>query len=182
MRTFIAVEIPKDIQKKIGGYVSSINGNFRHVRWVSPQNLHFTIKFLGEVKSSNLDELKDCVAKTASETCQFWLNLNNTGFFPSKKNPRVIWIGADSGADNMLMMFQSLENHLEKVGFDREVRAFSPHLTIGRVRKDKKIAAPESLPEFGQESFLVSSLALIKSTLTPNGPVYEIIHKSDLEQ
>ena len=182
MRTFIAVEIPKDIQKKIGDYVSSINGNFRFVRWVAPHNLHFTIKFLGEVNNSSLDDLKDCVAKTASENNPFWLNLNNTGFFPSQRKPRVIWVGADSGADNLLMVFQSLENHLEKIGFDREVRAFSPHMTIGRVRKDKKISAPESLPEFEQESFLVSSLALIKSTLTPKGPVYETIHKSDLEQ
>jgi 2'-5' RNA ligase len=182
MRTFIAVEIPGDIQEKVGTYIDAVSGMFRHVKWVAPHNLHFTIKFLGEVQESKLDDLKECVAVTASEFNPISLGLNGVGFFPSAKRPRVIWIGADGGTDYLLEMFQLLENCLEKVGFDREARMFSPHLTIGRSRKDKKIITPSTLPEFEPVRFEVNTIALMKSTLTPDGPIYERTFERELSK
>ncbi|MCE5251220.1 RNA 2',3'-cyclic phosphodiesterase [bacterium] len=173
MRTFVAVEIPGDIQEKIGAYIDSIRGTFRHVKWVVPQNIHFTIKFLGEVHEPKLKNLRDCIAATASEFGPFEVGLNGIGYFPSEKRPRVVWIGADGGTDYLLEVFQTLENCLERVGFDREERTFSPHLTIGRAKKDKKVVTPDNLPEFEPVRFEVSTLALMKSTLTPDGPIYE---------
>lgn len=186
MRTFIAVEIPKDIQKAIGDYVDSIMGSFKDIKWVSPGNLHLTIKFLGEVKESDLKNLNDCVEKAASDFSPFIMALSNIGFFPSSKNTKVIWIGADGGADNLLDLFQELENFLENLGFDREARAFSPHLTIGRVKKKKKHnypvnINPEELPEFEPVKFYVKSIAIIKSTLTPQGPIYEKLYEGKLK-
>ncbi len=173
MRTFIAVEIPKDVQEGIGDYIHSVSGSIRDVKWVIPYNLHFTIKFLGEVDTGQVPVLQECIAAAASEIDPFRISLNGLGFFPSLNKPRVLWIGTDGGADNLLEMFQILENHLERVGIDRETRPFSPHLTIGRARKDKKITLPSDIPEFGPLHFNANSLALIKSTLTPKGPIYE---------
>lgn len=186
MRTFIAVEIPKDIQESIGDYIDSIQGSFKDVKWVSPENLHLTIKFLGEVKESDLKNLSDCVEKAASDFSPFSIGFSNIGFFPSSKNPKVIWIGADGGADNLLDLFQELENFLENLGFDREARTFSSHLTIGRVKKQKKhkynrSINPEELPVFESVKFYVKSIAIIKSTLTPQGPIYEKLYEGKLK-
>ena len=85
----------------------------------------------------------------------------------------MIWIGTDGGADILLELFQDLESRLEKAGFDRESKPFSPHLTIGRVRRNQKITVDGLLPNFEPCMFEVGGLAIMQSTLTPDGPVYE---------
>ncbi len=182
MRTFIAVEMPNDVKKVIGNYIDSIQGSFKGVKWILPQNLHLTIKFLGDVKESDLKNLSDCVAKVSSDFNPFIMGLSDIGFFPSRNNLRVIWIGADGGADNLLDLFHELEHCLEKLGFDREARTFSPHLTVGRVKRHKKINMPENMPEFKTIDFEVKSIAVIKSTLTPQGPIYEKLFKGEFRQ
>lgn len=182
MRTFIAVEIPDDVKKIIGNYIDSIRGSFKSIKWVSPENLHLTIKFLGEVKEYDLQSLSDCVAKVSSDFSPFTMGFLSVGFFPSRNNMRVIWIGADGGADNLLGLFHELEDYLEKLGFDRETRAFSPHLTIGRAKRHFRVKMPENLPDFNAVNFDVKSIAIIKSTLTPQGPVYEKLFESELKQ
>ena len=180
MRIFIAVEMTEDVRQTVGQYIDSIKDNFNNVKWVAPENLHLTFKFLGEVKKPDIYKIMECIEMTASEFTPFSMGLNGLGFFPSENNPRVVWIGADGGADHLLEVFHTLENCLEKVGFDREARTFSPHLTIGRVRKDKKTVIPEGLPEFEPVRFEINSLTLMKSTLTPQGPIYESTFKSKL--
>jgi len=182
MRTFIAVDIPEDVKNAVGQYINDIKSEFKgDVKWVSPDNLHFTIKFLGEVKKSAVDVLKECMSRTAGDFDKFYINLSDIGFFPSDYKPRIIWLGAHDGADNMLDIFQDLETCLEEHGFDREAKTFSPHLTIGRVKKHKKIIVPERIDEFEPVNFLADGLSLIKSTLTPDGPVYEVLFKSDFD-
>ncbi|MBN1293228.1 MAG: RNA 2',3'-cyclic phosphodiesterase [Candidatus Latescibacteria bacterium] len=180
MRTFIAIEMPEEIRQKVGDYIDSISGMVDNIKWVAPENLHFTIKFIGEVNKSDLRELMGCIETTASEFTPFSMGLYGLGFFPSEIKPRVVWIGADGGADHLLEVFQTLENCLEKVGYDRDSRTFSPHLTIGRAKKDKNVVVPEGLPEFEPVRFEISSIALIKSTLTPQGPIYEKTFESKL--
>jgi len=182
MRTFIAVEIPNNIQQTIGEYVASIKGLFEGVKWILPENLHLTIKFLGEVSESELENLIDCIEKTAADFSPFVMGLSHTGFFPSQKKPKVVWIGADDGADKLLDLYQELEDCLENAGYDRETRMFSPHLTIGRAKRYKRIRVPETLPEFGAVTFDVKNIAIIKSTLTPHGPIYEKLFEGGLKQ
>ena len=182
MRTFISVELPKDIQNAIGDYVDNIRGLLNNVKWVSPHNLHLTIKFLGEVKETELESLSECVEKTASYFSPFVMGFSDIGFFPSRKNPKVIWIGADGGEHNLLDLFQELEHNLEDLGYDREARMFSPHLTIGRVKRYNKIVIPENLPDFKPVKFQVKSIAFIRSTLTPQGPIYEKLFEGELKK
>ena len=173
MRTFIAVDMPVEVKAAIGRYIESLRGTLTNVKWVAPENLHLTVKFLGEVKESVVRDIRNCVSKTASGFSPFMMGLSHMGFFPSSDQPRVIWISSDGGEDQLLDLFQHLENCLEDLGIDRESRTFSPHLTIGRVKRDRHIVVPDNTPEFEHVSFKVNSLALIRSTLTPEGPVYE---------
>ncbi len=166
-------EIPENVQKLVGGYIETLDGQFKHIKWVESHNLHFTIKFLGEVDASQLEKLRNCIDATATEVGPFRLHMNGVGFFPTEAKPRVIWIGSDGGASNLLELFQRLENHLEEAGFDREVRPFSPHLTIGRAKKEYTVKVPPRVSDFEGTEFMVGNIALIKSTLTPNGPIYE---------
>ena len=187
MRTFIAVEIPAEIKNKIGRYVDSLRDSSQNVKWVSTENLHLTIKFLGDINEEDVDSLIECMNPVFSDFSSFDLLLEHAGFFPSKNNPRVIWIGSDGGADNLLDIFQELEHCLEVFGIDRDERMFSPHLTIGRVkRNNNKHGAVTTftgdIPEFEPATFRVNSIALIKSTLTPKGPIYEKLYEGKLKE
>jgi RNA 2',3'-cyclic 3'-phosphodiesterase len=181
MRTFIAVEIPNEIQEIVGKYISEISGIFSEVKWVAPQNLHFTIKFLGEVRNSDFKHVKDCVEEVANEFSPFSMGVSGIGFFPAQQHPKVVWLGADGGEDSLLDLYQDMERRLEEVGFDRESKTFSPHLTIGRVKKFKHIAVPDLFPDFDPVTFEVRRISVMKSTLTPDGPIYEKLYESELK-
>jgi RNA 2',3'-cyclic 3'-phosphodiesterase len=173
MRTFIAVELPDDIRERIGTYIEAIEAGISGVKWVAPENLHLTIKFLGEIEPADVERLSHCVEQVAKECRSFTMGLSGIGFFPTEKHPKVIWIGADGGEDALLDLYQEMERCLEDIGYDREAKTFSPHLTIGRVKRDKKITIPGNLTDFEQVSFRVETIAIMKSTLTPEGPIYE---------
>lgn len=173
MRTFVAVEIPEDIRRTVGEYANGLRGMIPHVKWVSPENMHLTMKFLGEVDEKRIPEIEEFSALALKGFSPFTVEFSNLGFFPNARNPRVFWIGAAGGADKLLELYQDLEESLEKIGFDREAKTFSPHLTIGRTKHQERIIVPASVPEFNEVSFEVSGISLIKSTLTPQGPVYE---------
>ncbi len=180
MRTFIAIEIPENIQYIVGEYIESVRELIPHVKWVKPENLHLTIKFLGEITESDLKRVNECITRTSAEYEPFVMGLSDIGFFPRREKPKVLWLGADGGEDILLGLFHDMEHCLEEIGFDRETRTFSPHLTIGRVRRYVETNVPEQLPEFKTTSFGVKSIAVIKSTLTPSGPIYEKIFESNL--
>ena len=184
MRTFIAVDVPDDVKMKVGDYLETLKETFdkRKVKWVLPENLHFTIKFLGEVKKSELENLIQCVSQTASRFDSFTLGLSGLGFFPSEHKPRVLWIGADGGADCLLEVYQDLESCLEAYGYDRDAKPFSPHLTVGRVRKHEKLIVPDRYDDFEPVYFQVEGLSIIKSNLTPQGPIYEKLFQSKFEK
>ena len=182
MRTFIAVELPDNIRRIIAEYSGSLRAQIPKVKWVAPENLHLTMKFLGEVPEGQLDSVKECVARTVEGFDPFIVELEHLGFFPNSHQPRVIWIGASGGADHLLELFQKLEDCLESTGFDRDAKTFSPHLTIGRVKRHAHIAIPPGIPEFDGETFEVNGLSVIMSTLTPQGPIYKTLLKTPLAQ
>jgi RNA 2',3'-cyclic 3'-phosphodiesterase len=182
MRTFIAVELNREARGTVNRYIDSLREYIKDVKWVAEENLHITIKFLGEIKENDLGKLKENVEKTAALFGPFVLTLADTGFFPGEKAARVVWIGADGGIDHLLELFQELENNLENIGFDREEKTFSPHLTIGRAKRDRKIIINENFPEFDSITIDVKSISIMKSTLTPDGPIYERIFKTDFKK
>ena len=120
MRSFIAVELPENVKEAIGNYIDSLGKLIDNVKWVAPGNLHLTIKFLGDVKESDVRNINDCILNVSSESSPFVIGLSHIDFFPSRKNPRVIWLRVDGGEDCLIDVFHDLENHLDDLGFDRE--------------------------------------------------------------
>ena len=178
MRLFVAVELPPGHRASLAGVCE--RGRRGGVRWVGPENVHLTLKFLGDVDEALLADLKAALAAVAAAAEPFPLSLKGGGCFPNARAPRVIWIGLAEGAEEASALAAAVERALEPLGFAAEKRPFRPHLTIGRV-KDVQAGAPtaankiEQLKEYGVPPATAEAIALIKSTLTPEGSIYQEI-------
>lgn len=172
MRAFIAVEVPEAIRRKITETIDTFRSN-QPVKWVETQNLHITLKFLGEVPDEKVERVIELVEQLKVDFKPFEVSLANFGCFPDKKNPRVLWVGVKSGAEELIKIEQRLESALAQEGFEIEKR-FHPHLTVGRTKARCEVAVVLGKP-FSSEPFTVKGLTLFKSTLTPQGPVYEAV-------
>lgn len=175
MRCFIAVPIPDGVKKSIFNYLNRIKGTQSGIRWVKEKNIHITLRFLGETKEDIIDEIEEII-KNASKGCaSFNIELVGTGYFPSARRAKVIWIGIEDGKEELLKIFEELECRIVNLGFKKE-RPFHPHLTIGRVKGPR----PLNLPDFEKHLFTAKEITLYKSTLTPSGPIYEPLIRSPL--
>lgn len=177
MRCFLCIEITDStIISKIVQFQEELKSVDAKIKFVEMENLHFTLKFLGEVDSPLIEEIYTKMKKAPFSA--FSLTLQNVGTFPGS-NPRVIWVGISEGREQLAELSSFLDNNLKDLGFKREKRKFSPHVTIGRVRYIRDRKALNSLLEhwhdklFGTTS--VSSFQLKKSILTAKGPIYSIL-------
>jgi len=179
MRTFIAVEMPKYIRKKIDDFIKEEVKRNLPIKWVKFENLHITLKFLGEIDEKKKSEITPAIKEIGKKYAPFRFSLEGLGCFPSPRKPRVLWIGVTEGSEKLCEITQELEEKLSQFGFKEEKR-FHPHLTIGRIKKFCKI--DEILAkDIKTESFSVTSITLFKSTLKPEGPIYEELQKFNLE-
>jgi 2'-5' RNA ligase len=182
MRTFIAIELSPEIEEYLRRLQERLKTSQADVKWVSPQNIHLTLKFLGEIDEKTLEQIKHILEDTACSSEQFTLRLSVIGAFPSIKSPRVIWIGIDKGDEEVKVIAKELEDKLSAIGLPKEDRAFSSHITLGRVRssgnRNNLVKSLESLKEKlleGNTELRVEKITLFKSTLTPKGPIYEAL-------
>ena len=180
IRTFIAVELPDDIKQEIGDFISQLRPQIRGVRWVEPLNLHLTMKFLGNVEEDSINKIVNGVSEVAQHHSHFIIQMENFGAFPGMKRPRVLWIGVKNGLNELSQLAASVENKMVKLGFELESRKFSPHLTVGRVRRGKRVYIPQDVPSFGPVEFDVTTVTVMKSTLTPEGPIYDPLRIANL--
>ncbi|MBN1383777.1 MAG: RNA 2',3'-cyclic phosphodiesterase [Elusimicrobia bacterium] len=181
MRLFIAVNINDENKNKIVQIQTGLKNDITDIKWVEKENLHLTLKFLGEVADGRLDALKKRIKETGSLTKDFEIDFCNLGVFPKETFSRILWIGIDKGQDGLKSLAQKLEDSLEAAGFKKEKRPFSAHLTIGRFKKPKPCKI-SGLP-YKEEKFseTVEKISLVKSTLTSKGPIYEVIEGFKLE-
>ncbi len=187
LRAFIALEIPVDIKKALDLETASLRQRTGSlVRWVSPENTHLTLKFLGDVQADRLDALSQVIQVVCNQQAPFEITTGSLGCFPNAGRPRVIWIGLDAPAD-LLQLRGRLADEMTGLGFPVDAHGFSAHLTIGRVREQvapgdlKKLVA--SLVEqkiSGSGSFSVRSVTLFKSELRPGGPLYTALFVAHL--
>jgi RNA 2',3'-cyclic 3'-phosphodiesterase len=174
VRSFIAIEIPKDVRDGIVGLQANLKSSAgSSVRWVANDNLHLTLIFLGEVEENFLNKVKEQLVSVVKTVKPFKANLNGLGAFPSQRSPRVIWIGFDKGKDESVDLQASAEKALVTIGYKPEERKFHPHLTIGRVKGVVKEPAKIFETSYASRIFPVKSIVLFKSTLRPQGPIYE---------
>ena len=180
MRAFIAIDLPEKIKSKIADIQRGLGRIDLSCKWVQPKNMHLTLKFLGEINPSGLEEIKDAISRCAACFKTFETGLQEFGFFPNEKRPRVFFIST-SCADTLKSMADNLEDKLEPLGFQKEGR-FKSHITLARIKQPKNIdCLLRELKNISLgETFAVGEIALYKSTLTPEGAIYEKIASSSL--
>ena len=178
MRLFIAALIPEDIRTLLTNYINFLKHNIDGVKWEKSEKLHVTLKFLGDVDESKVEEISNLLGKLAHGYSPFNMSILDFGGFPDLKHPRVLYIGLSSNSE--LSKFHSeLEQELSGFGFKEEDRRFIPHITVARVKK--RIHIKETLP-ITQSIFDITQIGLIKSELRPKGSVYTPVKLFKLEK
>jgi 2'-5' RNA ligase len=181
IRCFIAIEIPREIKTSIEEYLIQLRKMSPAIRWVNAANIHITLKFLGEIKQDLLNNVKSSL-KSITEVIQpFEIKMGGSGAFPNQKRPRVIWLGLKSQEYNKLLgIYEWIENKLVLLGFEKEQRRFTPHLTVGRIKFPQNLTDlfhyMEQYP-FPEKQFIVKEIVLMQSLLKPSGAEYHIIDK-----
>ncbi len=181
IRTFIAIELEevqhralRDVQTRLIRERAA-----RDVRWVAPDNIHLTLKFLGDVESGSLPDLQHAVADACAGTATFTLTLTGAGAFPNTRRPNVIWVGVGGAVERAAELAQKIDEACAAVGFAREERPFSPHLTLGRVKRDARPSDRQFIGEMIVNAQIgnlgelpVERVSVMKSELHPGGSVY----------
>jgi len=177
MRLFVALEIPSEVRENLAALLKSLRVVSPQTRWVRPENLHVTLKFIGEVPETKLAAVRNALAGPRSEQ-PVALDFRGLGFFPSEKQPRVFWAGIVAST-NLKTLAADIDGATEKLGIPREQRPFSPHLTLARFDPPR---LPETLRAAIQEntgrefgSLRASQFHLIESKLKPSGAEYTTV-------
>ena len=183
-RSFIAADFPDRIIEKIGLIQKSLKEDIpSFVNWTNLDNIHLTLKFLGEIKLEKIQGIEESLDNIAFDTKPFSLELGGIGAFPNWRNPRIIWVGFEK-SESLNSLVRLIEASMSNLGCQKEVKPFSPHLTIGRIRDyfrkediqilEKKSCTLKRIADITQ----VSEIHLYKSDLFRLGPVYTLIHTS----
>jgi 2'-5' RNA ligase len=176
IRAFIAFPLPELITTRICDIQERLKSYRLPVRWVKPENVHLTLKFLGEISLSTIDGIAEVIEATVRDFSPLILFTNGLGVFPGIKKPRVIWIGISGDIKPLSEIQANLETNLEIKGFAKENRPFKSHLTLGRVKGDihpeNLIDILRSFSDFSSEPFEAGELVLYKSELKPSGALY----------
>ena len=184
IRTFIAIKISNSIRERIGEFQSRLRQIRGNVKWVRPKSIHITLKFLGDVEEGRIEQISQLVEKAADGVGSFTISVGGVGAFPNERHPRVLWIGVDEGSDILSDLASRIDMALSQLGFEKEKRKYSAHLTIGRVRSPKGIESTikTMISEgFQQESFEVDEIDVMKSQLHPTGEEYTVLHQIKLK-
>ena len=183
IRSFIAIEIPQDLKNKIREWQDGLKKTVSGVKWVVPDNIHITLKFLGNINENQIPELKQAIINSVSGSGQFEIEVSGEGCFPNMRRPRVIWLGVEKGKDALKKIASNIENECRRIGFEKERRPYSPHFTVGRVKFLKDTSALQKYfmeNPFNPEIFRAEEIILMKSDLTPSGAVYTPLEKIGL--
>ena len=187
MRLFVAVFITeKEIKERIISLQKEINDLSGKLKQVEPDNLHYTLLFLNEVPKPKVDaviaELRD-----VEQVSPFDLELRGVRVFPNPKHPRIFWISAGNGSEGLTNLARQVRSRLGKLGY-KDSKSFIPHLTISRIKwlePEAKTALGKIIQSYENTSFgiqHVDHFSLVKSTLTPQGPIYEAVEEFPLSQ
>jgi 2'-5' RNA ligase len=183
IRSFIAVELPREIKLMLARIQDELKSRGRApVKWVDPDIIHLTLKFLGNIPVDTIDNLTAAIREACRGVPPFRVEVGGLGVFPNPRRVQVVWVGLAGDIENLAQLQKRIDSALVPLGFTPESRPFTPHLTLARVR-DR--AAPAQKQELGRivaaarfedvESLRVDAVHLMKSQLTPEGPVYDRI-------
>jgi len=190
IRTFIAIELPDEVRAALDRLQNGLKSERQpFVRWVHPGGIHLTLKFLGDMGAGKVPEIREAMAKACRGVTSFRLALNGLGVFPNFRSPRVVWVGLVGEVEKLSALQACLEQALNPLGFAPEDRAFTPHLTLGRLRegttREERLGFGElvaSMRSEGMPSFEVSAISLMRSKLMPSGAIYSRLQSVYLEK
>ncbi len=183
MRTFIAVAIDKRTRDRVADLQERLSESGADVKWVEEKNLHLTLLFLGEVDERTVPEVCRAVAEVAAQHKPFELTIESVGGFPSARQPKILWVGVGEGKEELIALHDDLELPLLEMGcYRREARKYTPHLTLGRVKRDEDaetLAAP-LMKRVGWEGGRTSvrEVLVMSSELRYEGPEYTIMSRA----
>ncbi len=176
IRSFIAIEIPEVLRQRLKDFLRELKNTGADVKWMRPEGIHLTLKFLGAVEQEALEKLSHALRPAVEKFTPFELKVQGAGCFPSFRNPRVVWTGLIEKEDTVSGLQREIETITAELGFPSEERPFKPHLTLGRVRSPKgKIPLTQMIEgnlHLDLGSFRVERVILFRSDLRPEGAVY----------
>ena len=189
IRSFIAIELPSDIRSKLDELQKELKQNkLQQIKWANPSGIHLTLKFLGNIDAGDIDKITGAIRESCRGYKKFTLELAELGVFPNYKRPRVIWLGVGGQMDILLKLQRQIDDKLELIGFPREKRPFSPHITLGRVRdsitsnEQEQYGGVIQNKKYNERHIIsVSSVNLMRSQLQPTGAIYSEISSIKLE-
>ncbi|MDH7517703.1 MAG: RNA 2',3'-cyclic phosphodiesterase [Candidatus Thermoplasmatota archaeon] len=172
-RGFIAIDIESN--KKLVDFENEIKKIGADLKLVEPENIHITLKFLGDTEEMLINEMEKIIKNSVKETKPFNIQLKGTGVFPNQNYIKVVWIGIQN-SEPIAEIAKKIDEQTSKIGFEKEKRGFSPHLTIARVKtaknKKKLLQVLEKYRDIEFADIKVETVKLKKSDLTPKGPIY----------
>ena len=175
IRAFLAIDLDDDLKPKINKIIREFKQIDANIKYVDLQNLHFTLKFFGDIDTEGIDLISEKIENVIKDFDSFTIKIKGCGAFPNKNRIKVIWVGLDE--DEILKdLHDKLDKEFNSIGFDLD-RKFSSHLTIGRMKsakgKNKVKNTIETFNNIDIGTMEVNLITLKKSTLTPSGPIYE---------
>jgi 2'-5' RNA ligase len=185
IRTFVAVEMDPAIRRAAQGLIEKFRAAGADVGWVATENMHLTLKFLGDVRGEDIAGVCEAVRGAVAGVSPFELEIRGAGAFPNLSRPRVIWLGSAEGDEAMADLAERIESALGELGFPREARRFHAHLTLGRVRRGgPAISALARLVQEHADAPIgrtpVEEVVVFSSQLKPTGAVYEALSRTPL--
>ena len=182
IRLFIAIDLPEAVKDVLAETAVRLSQNVpnRAIRWVSHDQMHLTLRFLGDTVVSQLPDLQQELAKLATQYQPFQLWLRGAGAFPNPKRPRVVWVGLAGDLAPLQKMQATLEDRVVALGWAREKRPFSPHLTLGRVKDAGQARGLNWDVKLVEVGFGVTAVQLVQSELRSSGAVYTVLQEVPL--
>lgn len=179
MRLFIAIEISEEIKTGLAKVVAKLKDAGADVKWVRPEGMHLTIKFFGEVDENRKDKIISSLEQVSEKKSPFTVTFKGLGAFPDLNRPRVVWAGIEKGREELKDISKELEASLSELGFSKEPREFSPHLTFGRVKSNRNknglVSALNAHNNFTLPQLNVDKINLIQSILKREGAEYRTV-------
>lgn len=186
-RVFVAIDLPTTLRARIIDHIERLRSSVPDARasWSREDNLHLTLKFLGDIPIGNVEQLSAVASLAARKVEPFEIVVEGCGAFPARGQPRLLWIGIDDPSSKLSELNRVLEDECANAGFARERRAFHPHLTIARIRRPhgaRQLAARHQEIEFKREILGVSEISVIRSELRSEGSKHTVISRHALAQ
>lgn len=182
VRAFVAVLLPDDVRARLAAAAAELHARAPGLAWVRADNLHVTLRFLGEVEPVTLERVREAVGVAATSVAPFTVALGGLGGFPPGRAPRVVWAGVLAGGEGLGALHDALESTLVARGIPGESRAFHPHVTLARVRDPRRATRLAGTlgggPPFGEVR--VAALHLMRSELGPQGSRYSVLVEAPL--